>query len=77
MQLGKEGDWRCRNLLGRANSVPFEVLYRALVPLCRGASGKRAEIAALAGLRIRPAGIKAVLAGGKLADHRRLPLTIL
>src|SRR6516162_834922 len=60
-----------------SNSVPLEILYSALVSLCRSMGGKRAEIAPLAGLWIYFAGIKTVLAGRKLADHRRLPLAFL
>ena len=40
-------------LLDQENSMPFEILYRALVLLCRGASGNRFEIAAPAGLWTR------------------------
>src|SRR6516225_11111196 len=36
--------------------MPFEILQSAFVLLCRGAGGKRAEIAPLAGLRIDLAG---------------------
>jgi hypothetical protein len=49
--------------------MPFEILYRALVLLRRGATAEGAEIAAPACLRIFLARIKPVLARGELADY--------
>jgi hypothetical protein len=49
--------------------MPFEILHGALVPLRGGPRRERAEIAPLAGLRILVAGIEAIFAGWKLADH--------
>ena len=47
----------------------LEELHRALVALCRGTGGERAEIAALPSLRIVLTRIQTELAGCELADH--------
>ena len=49
--------------------MPLEVLHGALVLLRRRARFERAEVAALAGLRIDPAGIEPVFAGSQFSDH--------
>ena len=49
--------------------VPLEVLDLALVLLRRGEGGKRAEVAALARLRVHLARVEAVTAGFEFADH--------
>jgi hypothetical protein len=49
--------------------MPLEVLHLALVFERRGPAAESAEIAPLAGPGIFLAGVKAVLAIGKLADH--------
>src|SRR5919199_1137834 len=51
--------------------MAFEKLHRALVALCGGTAGERAEIAPPAGARILLARVEAVLAGGELPDHDR------
>src|SRR5437588_719712 len=53
-------------------SVPFEKLHRTFVFLRRLARLERAEVAALAGLRIGLAGVEAVFAGFEFADHMQL-----
>jgi len=54
---------------GDANSMPLEILHRALVLLGPGTAGERAEIAPPAGLRILLARIQPVLPGRELPDH--------
>src|SRR5262249_16117764 len=46
------------------------VLHRALVFLRRGAGLERAQVAPLAGLRVRLAGVEPIAAVRELADHR-------
>ncbi len=53
-------------------SVPFEKLHSPLVLLRRLTRLERAEVAALAGLRIGLAGVEAVFAGFEFADHMQL-----
>ena len=47
----------------------FEELYRSFVFLSSTARGERAQVPALAGLRINFAGIEPVLAGFEFANH--------
>ena len=49
--------------------MPLEILHRALVLFGGGAAGKRAEIAAPAGLRIDFARKEPVFAGRQFTDH--------
>src|SRR5262245_850161 len=49
----------------------LEILYRPFMAFCCLAAAERAEIPALAGLRIRLARIKAVFPRFQLSDHRR------
>ena len=49
--------------------MPFVVLDGSLVFLCRCPARKRAQIAAMAGLRILLAGIQSIFARWELADH--------
>src|SRR5438067_12415362 len=55
--------------MSRAILVPLEKLHRALVLLRRVPRLERAEVTALAGLRVLFARVEAVLAGFQLADH--------
>lgn len=63
----------------RLSAPALEELDGALVTLRGSACRKRAEIAALAGLRVLFSGVQAVLSGRKLANHlqprRRLART--
>lgn len=62
----------CESRLPLFQAVPsmtFEILHGALVLFGRGAGLERAEVAALAGLRIGLARIEAIFARGQLADH--------
>ena len=50
-------------------SVPFEVLHRALVGFSFFARTEGSQVAALAGLGVLLAGVKAVLAGFEFTNH--------
>ena len=73
--MAATGGLRCRFLLspqGETASgelVPLEILHRAFVLFGRRARLEGAEIAALAGLRVRLARIEPVFAGSEFADH--------
>src|SRR5262245_1758679 len=49
--------------------MPLEVLHLPLMLLGGGAGGEGAQVATLASLGVLLAGVEAVLAGVKLADH--------
>src|SRR4029078_10742541 len=58
----------CRRQRSRP-SMPLEVLYVLLVVLARLLGAERAEVAALAGLRVLLLRVEAIFARGELADH--------
>src|SRR5574341_2066479 len=55
--------------MGRLLPPSLEELHRPLVPLGRGSSGERAQIAPSSGLRVFGPGVEAVLARGKYANN--------
>ena len=50
--------------------MPFEILHGALVLLRGGAGGERAEVPALARLRVYLARVQPILTVAQLANHR-------
>ena len=58
--------------MNNGDSMPLEILNFAFVLLGRFLRVERAEVAALAGLRIFLARIKSILSGFQFSDHAEL-----